>query len=126
MFPHQTHNSYLSCLICIPHEFVSTPYGMIQLRRYAVMSFVCTKHSICIVTICIYVSAPNSRYLCVPHNMHPARVRFDTIRNDTISSRPRYETICGHGICLDKTLDMYCNDMYLYYRTKYSILVCPA
>jgi hypothetical protein len=70
MFPHQTLDTCLSHMICIQHEFVSTPYSMIQFhldfdtRRYAGMSFVCTKHSICTVTIC-YVSAPNSRCLCV-------------------------------------------------------------
>ena len=93
MFLPQTLDSYLSRMICIPHEFVSTRYGMRQCRlefdtrRYAVMSFVCTKHSICIVTICVYVSAPNTSCLFVPHDMHPARGCFETIRYDTISSR---------------------------------------
>ena len=93
MFLPQTLDSYLSFLICIPHEFVSTRNGMIQchlefdMRWYAVISFVCTKHSICIVMKCIYVSAPNTQCLFFPHDMHPARVRSDTIRYDTISSQ---------------------------------------
>jgi hypothetical protein len=78
----------------------------------------------CIITICIYVSAPNSRCLYVPHDMHPAPVRFDTIQYDPISFRCRYETICFHVICLHETLDMYCRDMYLCFRTKHSIRIC--
>ena len=60
---------------------------------------------------CIYVSAPNTQYLFVPHDMHPSRV---------------YETICYHVICLHETLDVYCNDMYLCFLTKHSIRICPV
>ena len=58
-----------------------------DMNRFAVMSFACTKHSICIVMKCIYVSAPNTRCWFFPHDMHPARVRSDTIQYDTISSQ---------------------------------------
>ena len=78
--------------------------------RYDIMSFVCAKQSICIETICIYVTSPNTQYVFVPHDMHPARHRFDTTRHDTISFRFRYDTIryhVTHVICLHETLDMY-------------------
>jgi hypothetical protein len=117
---------YASRTICIPHEFFSTRYSMIQFhfnfdtKRYAIMSFVCIKHSICIVRICLDVSAPNTRFVFVFFHMQLARVLMDTIRYDTI------ETICCHVICLHETLDIYCNDLYLCFRTKLSIRVCPA
>ena len=120
------------CLF-VPHDMQParvTRNGMIQFhlefdtRRYAIMSLVCTKHSICIVTICIYVTAPNTRCLFVPHDMHPAGINFDTIWYDTISSRSRYEVICCHVICLHETLDMYCNNMYSCFRTnKYAFVL---
>jgi hypothetical protein len=119
---------FVSCTSSFRHD---TVWSNFISRRYAVMSFVCTKHSICILTLCIYVSAPNSRsvldrMICIPHDMHPARVCFNMILYDQISSRFRYETICYHVICLHETLDMYCDEMCLCFLTKHSIRICPV
>jgi hypothetical protein len=128
MFSHQTLDTCLSRIICIPHEFVSTRYGMIQFhldfdtRRYTVMSYVRTKHSICIVMKCISVSALNTRCLFVPHVIIPHE--FVTTRYGMIKFH--HETICCHVICLHETLDMYSNDMYPCFRTKHSIRICPV
>ncbi len=124
MFPHQTLHTCLSPMICIPHEFVSTRYGMIQFHLETICChFICLHETLDMYCNDMYLCfrTKHSRYVFVPHDMHPARVRFDTIRYDPI------ETICcRHVIFLDETLDVYCNDMYLCLRTKLSIRVCPA
>jgi hypothetical protein len=113
-------------MICIQHEFIPTRYGMIKVHLETMCCHViCLHHSICIVTICMHVSAPSTWCLFVPHDMHPARVCFDTIRYDTVSSRFRHETICCHVICQHQTLKMYCNEMYLCFFTKHLMLVSP-
>ena len=86
------------------------------------MSFVCTKHLMCIVTICIHIFAPNTRSVFVLFDMHS---------HDFVSTRYsmiqfHLKTIYSHVICLHETLNMYCNNMYSCFRTKHSIRVCPA
>ncbi len=92
-------------------------------RRYAVMSFVCTNHSICIVTICNHVSAPStldaclSRMICITHEFVSTRYGMIQFHLDTI---------CCHDICLHESLDMYWKNIFLCYRNKLLIRVCPA
>ena len=55
--------------------------------------------------------------ICIPHEFvstQYGRIKF------------HLETICCHVIHLHEKLDMYCNDMYLCFRIKLSIRVCPA
>jgi hypothetical protein len=77
-------------MICNPHEFVSTRYGMIQFHLETICCHVICLHE----TLDVYCNdmylcfcTKHSRYVFVPHDMYPARVLFDTIRYDTILSR---------------------------------------